>query len=70
MPDKQFLNYPYASVYIQLNFLMLDPNTALIDSNVPALTEALAKYDVESINIPLDIAEHWRWTPLCYTGFA
>ncbi len=53
MPDKQFLNYPYASVYIQLNFLMLDPNTALIDSNVPALTEALAKYDVESINIPL-----------------
>ena len=32
---------------------MLDPKTALIDKDVPALTEALAKYDVESINIPL-----------------
>lgn len=53
MPDKSFIDYPYASVYIQLNFLMLDPNTALIDEHVPALSEALAKHGVDTINIPL-----------------
>jgi N-dimethylarginine dimethylaminohydrolase len=53
LPDKYFYNYPYASNYILLNFLMVDEQTAIIDGDIPALEQELAKYSVEVIKTEL-----------------
>tara|TARA_Y100000114_G_scaffold157199_1_gene187965 strand:+ start:3541 stop:4464 length:924 start_codon:yes stop_codon:yes gene_type:complete len=47
LPDKEFFNYPYASNYISMNFLMVNPELAIIESGVPKLEENFKKYGVE-----------------------
>lgn len=51
--DKPFVDYPYASNYIQLNFLMIDPSTAVTDINTGKLKQQLEDHDIEVLESPL-----------------
>ena len=53
LPNKSFYNYPYASNYILLNFLMVNEQTAIIDGDIPALEQELSKYRVNVIKTEL-----------------
>ena len=53
LPNKSFYNYPYASNYILLNFLMINEQTAIIDGDIPALEQELNKYKVDVIKTEL-----------------
>lgn len=53
LEDKPFFGYPYASNYIQLNFLMVDPKTAIIDVNCNKLKTELNSYNIEVLETPL-----------------
>ena len=53
LPNKLFYNYPYASNYILLNFLMVNEQTAIIDGDIPALEQELSKYRVNVIKTEL-----------------
>lgn len=48
-----FTNYPYASKYIALNFLTVNPNLIICDPHQLYLRKELEKYNVESIGIEL-----------------
>jgi N-dimethylarginine dimethylaminohydrolase len=48
-----FVNYPYASKYIALNFLTVNPNLVICDPKQLYLRKELSKYQVESIGIEL-----------------
>ena len=48
-----FTNYPYASKYIALNFLTINPNLIICDPHQLYLRKELEKYNVESIGIEL-----------------
>ena len=48
-----FTNYPYASKYIALNFLTVNPNLIICDPHQFYLRTELEKYNVESIGIEL-----------------
>ncbi len=48
-----FVNYPYASKYIALNFLTINPNLVICDPNQPYLRAELSKHGVETIGVEL-----------------
>ena len=48
-----FMGYPYASKYIALNFLTINPNLIICDPHQFYLRTELEKYNVESIGIEL-----------------
>lgn len=48
-----FTGYPYASKYISLNFLTVNPNLIICDPHQLYLRTELEKYDVESIGVEL-----------------
>ena len=48
-----FYKYPYASKWIALNMLTVDPNTVIIDRQQHNLMKELKKYKVESIPLEL-----------------
>lgn len=50
---QRFTNYPYASKYIALNFLTVNPNLIICDPHQLYLRKELEKYNVESIGIEL-----------------
>ena len=50
---KSFINYPYASNYISLNFLSINPNLIVCDPNQVILHEKLDKYNVSCIGLDL-----------------
>ena len=47
------MGYPYASKYIALNFLTINPNLIICDPHQFYLRTELEKYNVESIGIEL-----------------
>lgn len=50
---QDFVGYPYASKYIALNFLSVNPNLIICDPNQTYLRNELDKHNVESIGIEL-----------------
>lgn len=50
---QSFVNYPYASNYIALNFLTISPDLVICDSDQPFLRQALDKKNVKTIGIEL-----------------
>ena len=48
-----FVNYPYASKYIALNFLTINPNLVICDPNQTYLRAKLYKHRVETIGVEL-----------------
>jgi N-dimethylarginine dimethylaminohydrolase len=48
-----FVNYPYASKYIALNFLTINPNLVICDPNQTYLRDELYKHKVETIGLEL-----------------
>jgi N-dimethylarginine dimethylaminohydrolase len=48
-----FIDYPYASKYIALNFLTVNPNLVICDPNQKYLINMLSDKDVETIGIEL-----------------
>lgn len=50
---QSFINYPYASKYIALNFLTVNPNLVICDPDQYILRKELEKYGVETIGIKL-----------------
>jgi N-dimethylarginine dimethylaminohydrolase len=48
-----FTNYPYASKYIALNFLTINPNLVICDPNQTYLRTELSKHKVETIGVEL-----------------
>lgn len=48
-----FVNYPYASKYIALNFLTVNPNLVICDPHQYYLQTQLEKYKVDSIGVEL-----------------
>ncbi len=50
---QDFVNYPYASKYIALNFLTVNPNLIICDPKQTHLRKELSKYRVESIGVEL-----------------
>ncbi len=48
-----FTNYPYASKYIALNFLTINPNLVICDPNQTYLRIELSKHKVETIGVEL-----------------
>lgn len=51
--SQDFVNYPYASKYIALNFLTINPETVICDPKQYFLKEELAKRNVETIGVEL-----------------
>jgi len=51
--EQNFYQYPYASKWIGLNMLMVDPNTAVVDKNQVELIDILAQYNIKSIPLEL-----------------
>lgn len=52
VPQK-FYNYPYASKWIAMNLLSVDPNTVIIDKNQTDIIKKLKSYKIESIGLEL-----------------
>ena len=50
---QPFDHYPYASNWIGLNFLMVNPNLAIVDPKQEILIKKLAAYGVETIGVDL-----------------
>lgn len=50
---QPFDHYPYASNWIGLNFLMVNPQLAIVDPKQETLRKKLAAYGVESIGVDL-----------------
>jgi glycine amidinotransferase/scyllo-inosamine-4-phosphate amidinotransferase 1 len=50
---QTFDHYPYASNWIGLNFLMVNPNLAIVDPKQETLRRKLAAHGVESIGVDL-----------------
>lgn len=48
-----FIGYPYASKYIALNFLTINPNLIICDPHQTTLRKKLEKFGVESIGVEL-----------------
>lgn len=51
--EQQFCQYPYASKYIGLNFLTVDPTTVICDPKQTYLRTQLEKYNVKTIGVDL-----------------
>jgi len=51
--EQPFEHYPYASNWIGLNFLMVNPNLAIVDPKQETLRKKLAVYGVDSIGVDL-----------------
>lgn len=51
--SQSFVEYPYASKYIGLNFLTVNPKLVICDPYQTHLRQELAKHKVESIGVPL-----------------
>ena len=51
--EQEFVNYPYASNYIALNFLSVNPNLVICDPKQKLLRKKLEYYDVETIGCEL-----------------
>lgn len=51
--EKSFYNYPYASNYIGLNFLSVNPNLVICDPEQTYLRQQLNKFGVETIGVDL-----------------
>jgi N-dimethylarginine dimethylaminohydrolase len=51
--EQQFCQYPYASKYIGLNFLTVDPTTVICDPRQTYLRTQLEKYNVTTIGVNL-----------------
>jgi glycine amidinotransferase/scyllo-inosamine-4-phosphate amidinotransferase 1 len=54
LAHQNFEHYPYASNYIGLNFLTVDPNTVICDPKQKVLQERLAAFGVNTIGVALD----------------
>lgn len=50
---QEFVNYPYASKYIALNFLTINPNLIICDPNQNYLINMLSEKNVEAIGVEL-----------------
>lgn len=50
---QSFVGYPYASKYIALNFLTINPNLIICDPKQLHLRKKLEKYNVDSIGVDL-----------------
>ena len=50
---QEFVNYPYASKYIALNFLTVNPDLVICDPHQYYLRSKLEKYKVDSIGVNL-----------------
>jgi N-dimethylarginine dimethylaminohydrolase len=50
---QSFVNYPYASKYIALNFLTINPNLVICDPNQTILRNRLDSFGVETIGVEL-----------------
>ena len=50
---QDFYQYPYASKWIAMNMLMIDPETAIVDSAQTDLIAGLSKYGIKSIPLTL-----------------
>jgi N-dimethylarginine dimethylaminohydrolase len=48
-----FFEYPYASKWIAMNLLVVNPNLVIIDKKQTALMQTLKKYNIESIPLEL-----------------
>lgn len=53
LATHSFYNYPYASNYIALNFLTVDPHTVICDPKQTRLREELEKRNVTTIGVDL-----------------
>ena len=51
--EKSFYKYPYASNYIGLNFLSVNPNLVICDPEQTYLREQLNRFGVETIGVDL-----------------
>lgn len=51
--EQPFYNYPYASKWIALNILSIDPNTVIIDKNQKNLIRTLEENHIECIPLEL-----------------
>ena len=51
--EQQFCHYPYASKYIGLNFLTVDPTTVICDPKQTYLRTQLERYNVTTIGVDL-----------------
>ena len=51
--EQSFEHYPYASNWIGLNFLMVNPKLAIVDPKQEILIEKLATHGVETIGVDL-----------------
>lgn len=54
LAHQSFEHYPYASNYIALNFLTVDPNTVICDPKQKVLQERLAAFGVNTIGVALE----------------
>lgn len=50
---QEFYRYPYASKWIAMNMLVVDPNTVICDRNQPELIRSLRAYQFEVIPLEL-----------------
>jgi scyllo-inosamine-4-phosphate amidinotransferase 1 len=50
---QDFYQYPYASKWIAMNMLVVDPNTVIVDRNQPNLIKTLQSYRFEVIPLEL-----------------
>lgn len=50
---QDFYQYPYASKWIGLNMLIVDPNTAIVDKNQTMLIKKLEQHDINVIPLEL-----------------
>lgn len=50
---QDFYQYPYASKWIAMNMLVVDPNTVIVDRNQPNLIKTLKSYQFEVIPMEL-----------------
>lgn len=51
--EQSFIDYPYASKYIALNFLTVNPNLVICDPYQTTLRKQLEKFGVETIGVNL-----------------
>lgn len=51
--EQSFIRYPYASNYIALNFLALNPSTIICDPKQDRLRDRLQKFNVDTIGVEL-----------------
>jgi N-dimethylarginine dimethylaminohydrolase len=51
--EQEFYQYPYASKWIALNMLVVDPNTVIVDKQQTLLIETLESYNFTVIPLEL-----------------